>query len=237
MPEDTGSESLDALEPMEELDQLDEQVSQQGPSLDHFIAHRLMAGAQAPAFNPEAHKEYYRFLFAGVLVLVGCLMPFGPQPVPGYYSITGGAMLIIAIGLAWSMWGAINTGKFRMKWVLLMFFPFVWSLMHLMKPAEEPAVAEWIAAAHRAGNASETVVEGWGEFFKTLVARSDLNRGAKCSAFIQHLGAGKVMVFLGSLLAEFYFLAGLFGGIKKAREKKGAAVASRRRGRDELSPA
>jgi hypothetical protein len=39
------------------------------------------------------------------------------------------------------------------------------------------------------------------------------------------------------LLAEFYFLAGLFGGIKKAREKKGAAVASRRRGRDELSPA
>ncbi len=220
MADATGSspdpEELEHLEALEEAEAGARVIGSEDPGEPmRIVAHRLLAGAPAPAFNPGAHKEYYRFLFAGVLVFVGCLMPFGPQPQPGYYSITGGFMLVIATGLIWSMWGAINTGLFRMKWVLLMLFPFVWSLMHLINAFGEPAVSQWIVSTPDTKH-----IESWPEFFRTLVARSDPERFPKLSEFMKTLGPGKIPIFLGSLLAEIYFILAIFGGIKRASQKK-----------------
>jgi hypothetical protein len=113
------------------------------------------------------------------------------------------------------MWGAINTGLFRMKWVLLMMLPFVWSLIHLIFAFKEPAVSQWVATTP-----ADTHIESWPEFFKTLVARSDPMRFPKVSGFLQMLGPGKILIFLGSLLAEIYFILAIFGGIKRASQKK-----------------
>ena len=30
-------------------------------------------------YRHDAHREYYRFLFAGIVMTLGCLMPFGPE--------------------------------------------------------------------------------------------------------------------------------------------------------------
>ena len=179
-------------------------------ALARLWAARALAGLPAPAFNPDAPRACYRFLLAGVLVLVGCLMPFGPQPVPGYYSTMGGIMLIVALGVVWSMWGAIQSGHLRLLWILLMFIPLVWSVMHVVFAFHEPAVVAGMADARLA-------IRSWGDFVSTLVDRGDPSGHQKCSEFLRILGPGKLLILLGSALAEVQLLLALVTGLTRGR--------------------
>ena len=38
-----------------------------------------LPGLPAPAFGMRAQKQYYRVFFAGMVMFLVCMMPFGPQ--------------------------------------------------------------------------------------------------------------------------------------------------------------
>jgi O-antigen ligase len=186
-----------------------------------IIAHRLLAGAPAPAFHAWAHREYYRFLFAGVLVFVGCLMPFGPQPQPGYYALSGGVVLVIALGVIWSMWGAIHTGQFGMKWIVLMVVPLAWSASHVLSAFTEPALHQWVGS--RSGGER---VASWPAFFAMLLDRDQADRLWRASEFFRLFGPGKVLIFAGSLFAEVYLLIAVFRGMRRASRRSAGVRAA-----------
>lgn len=190
-----------------DLPLLEEEPVQQAFDYSAAMYQRSFAGAPAPAFNPTASREYYRFLFAGVLILVGCLMPFdGDWSHVGYKQFSGGVFFVIGLGLTWTSWGAIHTGAFRMKWPLLAFLPFVWGLLHVIFP----------------GFPAEGEVTSWGDVFGLIGATDDDDRFHKFGNALQMFGPGKLFVFLGSLLALFGFAAGIFGGAKKLKAQKAA---------------
>src|SRR5690606_7393079 len=98
---DTGTPSdLAALEPLESLDDAATTMAQQDP----MAAQR--PGLAAPAFNMYCgDKMFYRFLFAGVVMFVGCMMPFSADlSRAGYQTMSGGFFLLIAIAMIWSWW-------------------------------------------------------------------------------------------------------------------------------------
>ena len=204
---------------LEELPEL-EPVAPAAPQIDYQAAtfQRLIAGAPAPAFNPSSSKEYYRFLFAGVLIVVGCLMPFDSDwSHVGYKSFVGGCWLIIGLGLVWSMWAAINTGVLRMKWTLLCFLPLVWGILSLF------VWPQWPAATPEAG------IDGWGTWFSAFADTGDKDRFSKMGNALQHLGPGRILIFLGSLIAVLSFVGGIFSGAKRIKEQKAERVTARRR--------
>lgn len=201
------------------------------PSVPEATLMALRSGLPCPAYNPRADKAYYKFLFAGVLMLLGCLMPFGPQlDMAGYKTMSGGIFTLIALGLVWTSWGAINTGRISMKWVFLAFIPFAAQLMNLMAAFTEPAVAQAIA------NGSLKITT-WGELFGkmgTSLGKSEeaVVAGRDVAEFFRNFGPGRIFLFLGALLAEVSFIQGVMGGAKKLKQEKlakQAAGAERRR--------
>ena len=190
-------------------------------------------GCVSPAFNPAAQKEYYRFFFAGMVMLLGCLMPFGPDYAGVGYKTLGGAFYtLIAVGMLWSWWGAIATNKFssnELKWVALATIPFVLQLLGLVKAFEAPAVAEWIAR-HEAGQAGP-IAKNWGELFGALPAvftGSDADSAMTVSNFFRAYGSGRVVLFFGALLAEVFLVMALVGGVSEVNAQKKAKVAEAR---------
>ncbi len=91
----------------------------------------------APAFNPGVDKEYYRFLFAGVIMLLGCMMPFGPEwEMAGYKTLGGAFCTLVSLGMVWTWWGAIGSARFggqNLKWVGLALVVFILQLMNLLR--------------------------------------------------------------------------------------------------------
>lgn len=169
---------------------------------------RSFAGLPTPAFNPQASKEYYRFLFAGVLIVLGCLMPFDSDwSHTGYKHFSGGVFLLIGLGLTWTSWAAIHCGVFRMKWALFAIIPFAWGLLHIIFPGFPT---------------EESALNNWGEVLGVLGATDDDARFHKFGNALQHFGPGKIFVFAGGLCAIIGFFAGVFGGAKKLKEQKSA---------------
>ncbi len=178
----------------------------------------VRAGLPAPFYNRAASKAYYRMLFGGVLMFLGCIMPFGPDlGLLGYRTFGGGIMFVIALGLVWSAWVAISFGRPpSLKWFVLPFFALVWSVIHIIGAFSEPAV-------RAATTEGVKMVEGWGDLFSTLVNRDDPDRYVKIGNFFRYFGPGKLFVFFGSLIAFGTFLQGLFGGAAVNRQKAAAA--------------
>lgn len=179
----------------------------------------IPSGLPTPFYNPAASKEYYRILFAGVLVTLGCMMPFGPEwTMNGYKTAMGGVMLLIGLGIIWSMWGAISVGRPpSIKWFgLFPLVPLVWGIFQIVGAWDAPAVRGF----------DGPMVRDWGELFSTMVDREDAERGAKIGNFMRHWGTGKPFVFLGGLLAELYFFLGIVGGAKTMKAKKAAGRAA-----------
>lgn len=186
----------------------------------------------APAFNPNADKEYYRFLFAGVLMLLGCLMPWGPEwSMAGYKTLSGAFFTLIAIGMIWSWWGAIATNRFsgsNLKWVGLSVVPLIVTIFNLIGAFEAPAVVDM-------REAGAAMPEGWGEFFSSLsgsipIMGGEEEAGEKVSNFLRAFGGGQIVLFFGALYAELAFLLAVMGGAKHAKAQKSAARTSRASG-------
>lgn len=172
------------------------------PDFTGPIYKRLFEGMPAPFFNPNAAKEYYRFFFGGMLMLIGCFMPFDADWTHvGYKSIAGGFTILVALGVIWSAWISINIPTMvRMKWYALATIPFVWALLHLIFLPEGMA---------------------WGDVGTYF---GDINKGGmrQLGNFFQMMGPGKIFIFFGALMVEFTFLGGIFGGAKQLKaEKKG----------------
>jgi len=214
---DTGD-----VETLEELEPLAEGPSSPAPGP---VAPPPVAVLPAPAYNPVADKEYYRFLFAGVIMFIGCLMPFGPQvEMVGYKTLRGAMFMVIALGIIWSSWASISNRRMvkgLLRWIFLAMLPFALGIVDLLV-AFYPgtAVAAWI---ERVG--PENSIENWGEFFEQL--GNLLAPGDQCGEFVKQFGPGRLVVFAGAVLSEIFLILAVFGGVKAGSKQK-AQQAERR---------
>ena len=200
-----------------------------GPTMQEVMMQVQRAGLPAPAHNPRADKVYFRFLFAGMLMLLGCSMPFGPEwDMAGYKTISGGIFTMIALGVVWSAWGAIHTNRLepkRMKWILLAFLPFVIQVMNLVSLFEEPAVKDAIAKGVH-------VCTNWSDLGDVIKEKLSLNKdpqlGHKLDNTLRYFGTGKVFLLFGAFLTEWFFLTSIFGAAKVIKQQKAAASSARK---------
>lgn len=228
---DTGTPSdLGSLEPLEPLDAAVEAAQQ---PTDPLAAQR--AGLAAPAFNMHCRdKTFYRFLFAGVVMFVGCMMPFSAEiQRAGYQTLAGGFYLLIAIAMIWSWWASIaNNRPTGLKWLMFSMFPMIggaWTMLVF-----DPAKAAELALA--SGWISESMVYSatWGDLFSDIgsTIAKDAKAPARVEGFWRLLGPGHVMVFVGGFMAEAGFIMGIVGGAKQnknATKQKQMKAAERRR--------
>lgn len=222
---------LASLEPLEPLDAAVEAA--QPAAADPLAAQR--AGLAAPAFNMHCRdKTFYRFLFAGVVMFVGCMMPFSAEVArSGYHTLAGGFYLLIAIAMIWSWWASIaNNRPTGLKWLLFSMFPMIggaWTMVVFdPKAAFDTAVA--------AGWISDTMVysASWGDLFSDIgsTIAKDAKAPARVEGFWRLMGPGHVLVFVGGFMAEAGFVMGIVGGAKQnknATKQKQMKAAERRR--------
>ncbi|MBM4060034.1 MAG: hypothetical protein FJ265_02910 [Planctomycetes bacterium] len=228
---------LASLEPLEPLDAGGTEAGPGAPAGDAALVQTLRSGLPCPGFNPYCgDKTYYRFLFAGVMMLLGCLMPFGADTaVAGYQTMSGAVYTLIAIGMIWTWWGAIHTNRSTgasLKWLLLCLAPLVAIVMNMTAfvPAESFDVAKargWLAS-------DAAFSSGWKELFKDVgsALMKDAAAAEKVGNFWRLFGTGQFFVFLGAVFAELGFVGGVIGGARKNKQEKQArmmAAAERRR--------
>ena len=229
---DTGTPSdLASLEPLEPLDAA--VAAAQPAQTDPMAAQR--AGLAAPAFNMHCRdKTFYRFLFAGVMMFVGCMMPFSAEiGRAGYQSMSGGIFLLISIAMIWSWWASIaNNRPTGLKWLLASMIPAIGAGYALFT---FDAVAAHEAALRLNYIGTDIPFSAtWGDMFSDMVSTIKKNQDApvKVEGFWRLLGPGTVLVFLGALLAEAGFIMGIVGGAKQnknATRQKQMKAAERRR--------
>lgn len=228
---DTGTTSdLASLEPLEPLE-----ASQPMAQQDPMAAQR--AGLAAPAFNMYcSDKTFYRFLFAGVVMFVGCMMPFSAEiGRAGYQTLAGGFYLLIAIAMIWSWWASISNNRpTGLKWLLFCVFPLIgsgWTVLGF-----DPTLAHEAAMAHGWWPPEGQFSASWGDLFSDLSSirprGTDLAPAARVEGFWRLLGPGHVLVFAGALMAEAGFVMGVVGAAKQnknATKQKQMKAAERRR--------
>ncbi|MBL8726427.1 MAG: hypothetical protein JNK49_20455 [Planctomycetes bacterium] len=230
---DPGTPSdLAALEPLEPLD-----AGDGGGGGGDALLQSLRSGLPCPAFNPYCtDKTYYKFLFAGVIMLVGTLMPFSAnQAVAGYQTMSGAFYLLFAIGMVWTWWAAIannrSTGA-SLKWLLFSGIALVATGWNMAAFDVEAAFAvakqnHWLAE-------DATYSANWKALLGDMGSALAKSKEAAVRAenFWRLFGPGQFFVFLGSLIAELGFVGGIVGGAKKNKLEKQAkmlAAAERKR--------
>lgn len=226
----SNSGNIPELQDLEPLDQGAEpapEAAEAAVSTDDALLQSMRSGLGAPAFNLYCRdKAYYRFLFAGVVMLLGCLMPFGPNPdLVGYKTMSGAVFTLIALGMVWTWWGAIANNRSTaasLKWLLLCFIPFGAGVMNLMAFNADEALKVAIAQELLPSTAMTST---WGTLFADIgTGLSKKVEAAEAAQRVEHFfrlfGPGRFFVFLGALLAEFGFVAGIVGGAKKNKQDK-----------------
>lgn len=202
-------EQLDELEPLEDGPLAAAPMMAAGPA---------PGGLPAPAYNPTADKEYYRFLFAGVVMFIGCMMPFGPQwQMAGYQTLRGALFLVIALGIIWSSWASISNRRMikgLLRWVFLAMIPMALGIVDMIVAFREgTAVHDWILLV-----GPEAAIENWGEFFDNI--GNVLAPGDQVGEFVRYYGSGRLVVFVGAVLAEVFMIMAVVGGAKKISQQK-----------------
>lgn len=237
---DPGSAGeLASLEPLEPLDAGGAEAGGAPMMAGDATLQTLRSGLPAPAFNPYCRdKTFYKFLFAGVLLFVGCLMPFGPNyDQVGYKTMSGAIYMLIAIGMLWTWWGAIHNNRSSnasLKWLLLCVIPLVAGIMNLI--GYDPEASLKLAQ----GNGilpSGAGVSTWKTLMSDMFAAGRPSEEAPLAAarvenFWRLFGPGRFFVFLGGLVAELGFFGGVLGGAKKnkqERQQKQMAASERKR--------
>jgi hypothetical protein len=207
------------------LEPLEDQAAPRAPQASAVTPVVQTSGVGAPAFGPRAHKEYYRFFFAGLIMFLGCLMPFGPEwTMAGYKTISGALFTLIALGIMWSAWVAIGHNKFggfTLRWIALAFVPFGVELYNLILFTSEPAIKSAIDAG------TPPMPNGWGELWECIKGFKNPELSEKLNGWVRYFGTGKLVVFFGALYAEFHLLMAVFGGVRAGKQKKAQAAASR----------
>lgn len=229
---DTGTPSdLASLEPLEPLE-----GAPMAPMAGEDPMAAQRAGLPAPAFNMYCRdKAFYRFLFAGVVMFVGCCMPFSAEiGRAGYQTMSGGFYLLIAIAMIWTWWASIaNNRPTGLKWLLAAMVPLIatgWGLAGF-----DPVAAHDAARAH-GWLTSDVPFSGdfkamLGDIGSTLAKNEDAP--VRVENFWRLFGPGRFFVFLGALIAEVGFVMGVVGGHKQnkaqAKQKQMAAAERRRK--------
>lgn len=237
MTDPAQASDLASLEPLEPLDS---GADAGGGSMSHADAtlQVLRSGLPAPAFNPYCRdKSFYRFLWSGVILFAGCMMPVSADlGRAGYQTMSGGFYTLIAVAMIWSWWASIaNNRPVGLKWLLFAAIPLIGSIMNLVAFN----AAEAFATAQKAGWLGADVTwfkhsDSWKAMFSDMGAAlmKDAEAGMRVEGFWRLLGVGNFFVFLGALIAELGFLGGIVGGHKqnKAEQKqKQMAAAERKR--------
>ena len=63
------------------------------PSADEAMLQAMRSGLPAPGINPYCRdKSFYKFLWAGVIMFVGCMMPFDANLAGAGYQTLGGGL-------------------------------------------------------------------------------------------------------------------------------------------------
>lgn len=181
-------------------------------------------GAPPPFYRSDAHGEYYRFLFAGLVMTLGCLMPFSADGTSGWRTLGGALFLILSLGLVWSMWIAVYGGRFRMKWIMLALIPFLVGLIDFIFVDRDFGIR-----AFRETGAP--MADSWLDAIKSGLARTQEGT-ERAGNFVKAFGPGRIVLFVGALLNFVFLLSAVFGGAKHAKAQKAAAraAAAERRG-------
>ena len=229
---------LATLEPLEPLDAGGPGGAPGAMTSDEALLQAMRSGLPAPGMNPYCRdKAYYKFLWAGVIILIGCMMPFDANyAAAGYQTMSGAVYVLIGIGMVWTWWGAINANRSSgasLKWLVLCFAPLVAVLMNMI--AFEPEAAAEVAALNGyISGESFSYSTGWGPMFNDIggALAKDNEAAARVGGFWRLFGTGQFFVFLGAVIAELGFIGGVFGGAKqnkKMQQQKQMAAAEKRR--------
>ena len=233
---DTGTPSdLASLEPLEPLEPLQAGAAP-GPNDDPLAAQR--AGLPAPAYNMHCRdKTFYRFLFAGVLMFVGALLPYNAEPGRAYYQTLSGALiLLLGIAMIWTWWGAIANNRSTnasLKWLLFCMLPLIGGIWNMIAFDSSAALAQatangWLPQdAGASGNWKELLGDMFGG-----VAKRNAAWMLRAENFWRLYGPANFIVMLGALMAELGFIGGIVAGAKQNKQEQKAkqmAAAERRR--------
>ena len=229
--------------PLQELEPLDPAAGVAPEAIEAAVAAQMQnmsaqgpsAGLPSPAYNPRCtDKSSYKFLMCGVLMLLGCTMPFSADlALAGYKTVSGAFFTFIAIGMVWTWWSAIHHARATsagLKWIGLCMFPLLAQAMNLINFDAAAASAEALAQGWAKGLPALEEGYGLGKLFSDMGA--GLGKGvdappaaARCEMFFRSFGTGRFFVLLGALLTEVYFILGVVGGAKKNKEQKAARQA------------
>lgn len=161
-------------------------------------------------FSGRALPELYRFFACGLLVVLGCLLPWGPTPsgveggapflpVPdsaGYETTAGAASLVIGLWLVFSACYGIATGRQKILPVFLML---------------EPTAVSWL---------------------RLLDAHGAMGTESGILALLDAAGTGVLLTLVGSSVVTLQFVL-VMAKVYTKKDDKGAA----RKGRKDGSPA
>lgn len=217
---DPAASDLASLEPLEPLDG---GAPGGGAAGGDDATLQVMRAGLAPAYNPYCRdKAFYRFLFAGVVMLVGCLMPFTAEiGRAGYQTMSGGFYALIAVAMVWSWWASIaNNRPVGLKWLMFAAIPLIATIwnMALFDPGAAHGMARtmgWLA--------SDVPFSGsWKEMFGDVGAALAKNAEAavRVENFWRLFGPGQFFVFVGAAIAELGFVAGIVGGAKQNKQEQ-----------------
>lgn len=208
---------LEELQPLEEGEVVSPAVAEQTLAT-------LRSGLPPPAHNPRAEADYYRFLFASLMMFIGCMMPWSFNlDQAGYTTFVGGFITLYSIVLIWRWWAAIHTRKFAGKdllWVVIALVPFGYMAFKLLNAFDADGIKAWYALRIDATEENPS----WGGMFDKYGAKD----GGMwvLSEFVRNFGPGRLLVFIASGLLELFMIMAIFGGAKKVKEQKAAARAS-----------
>lgn len=233
---DSAPQDLATLEPLEPIEAAPMDGGGGVGNSDAMLM-AMRSGLPAPAYNPYCRDvSFYRFLFAGVVMFAGCVMPISADlSRAGYMTMSGGVYTLIAVAMIWSWWASIaNNRPVGLKWLLFAAVPLIGSVTHLIGFDAAAAHTQATKAGWMQAGDWFTFSASWADMFKDMGAAvmKDPEAAVRVEGFWRLLGVGNMFVFLGALLAELGFVGGIVGGAKKNKADKAArqqAAAERKR--------
>lgn len=225
---DPAPQELATLEPLEPIAAAPTDAGG-GMGGSDAMLQAMRSGLPAPAYNPYCRDvSFYRFLFSGVVMFAGCMMPISADlSRSGFMTMSGGFYTLIAVAMVWSWWASIaNNRPVGLKWLLFAAAPLIGSIMNLTSFDPVAAHAQAIKAGWMKEGDWFTFSASWAEMFKDMggAIMKDAAAGVKVEGFWRLLGVGNVFVFLGALMAELGFVGGIVGGAKKNKADKAARI-------------